>query len=367
MPDAASAWQHALEEYRYRVDLRLFAGRDRFPGWFASNIDGSRDATRDFEQHFREHADRHLQVWYEVVFWKMFSQSGLRDHTTRRVIEKVTRTGKSATDLWSRCDLYTQQPSRASLRSLVEIIWGPHGSNVAIVCVFPAFLAPDRFPMVDRRVAKWSSTCLARHNAADRQGPQLVAPSYPKNGATVLTLSDWPFIESWIQWCRHTAGKLKLRTGFDWRPRDVEMAVFRAWGDRVERRAARVAIDQPLIELPPLENSIAPQRPEPDAQEQTAISDSARQSEAVMKFQLSRHAEWELARRQVPRALLESVLETPEQRLAQPDGKVVYQSRHAFGGGRMYLLRAVVSLERDPPVVVTVYRTSKIEKYWRPE
>jgi hypothetical protein len=33
----------------------------------------------------------------------------------------------------------------------------------------------------------------------------------------------------------------------------------------------------------------------------------------------------------------------------------------------MYLLRAVVATEKEPPVVVTVYRTSKIEKYWRPE
>jgi hypothetical protein len=367
MPDAASAWQHALEEYRYRVDLRLFADRDRFPGWFACNVDGSRDATRQFEQRFREQADRHIEVWYEVVFWKMFSQSGRRDRTARRVIENITSTGKSASDLLCRCDLYMQHPSQASLRSLVEIIWGPKGRAVAVACVFPAFLAPDRFPMVDTRVAKLSSACLARHNAADRRGPQLVAPSYPKNRAMVLTRSDWPFIEFWIQWCRHTAAKLKSRTGFDWRPRDVEMAVFRAWGDRVERRAAHVAEDHPLIELPPLENSIGPQRPEPDAQEQATIGDPLRQSEAVMKFQFSRHAEWELARRQAPRALLESVLETPEQRLPQPDGKVVYQSRVAFEGGRMYLLRAVLSVERNPPVVVTVYRTSKIEKYWRPE
>jgi hypothetical protein len=33
----------------------------------------------------------------------------------------------------------------------------------------------------------------------------------------------------------------------------------------------------------------------------------------------------------------------------------------------MYLLRAVVATRKVPPVVVTVYRTGKIEKYWRPE
>ena len=35
--------------------------------------------------------------------------------------------------------------------------------------------------------------------------------------------------------------------------------------------------------------------------------------------------------------------------------------------GKMYLLRAVVATDKNPPVVVTVYRTSKVEKYWRPE
>jgi adenine-specific DNA-methyltransferase len=35
--------------------------------------------------------------------------------------------------------------------------------------------------------------------------------------------------------------------------------------------------------------------------------------------------------------------------------------------GRMYLLRVVVAGNEQPPVVVTAYRTSKIEKYWSAE
>ena len=33
--------------------------------------------------------------------------------------------------------------------------------------------------------------------------------------------------------------------------------------------------------------------------------------------------------------------------------------------GKVYLLRAMVNETANPPVVVTVYRTSKIEKYRR--
>ena len=32
--------------------------------------------------------------------------------------------------------------------------------------------------------------------------------------------------------------------------------------------------------------------------------------------------------------------------------------------GKMYLLRVVVDEDEHPPVIVTAYRTSKIEKYW---
>jgi len=86
-----------------------------------------------------------------------------------------------------------------------------------------------------------------------------------------------------------------------------------------------------------------------------------------MRFLISRHAEDEMVRRQIPREWLDSVLESPEQRVPQPGGKEILQSRFTSGDGKMYLLRTVVATEKEPPVVVTVYRTSKIEKYWRPE
>ena len=44
----------------------------------------------------------------------------------------------------------------------------------------------------------------------------------------VLMESHWQFIQSWIAWCRFTARELSQRTGFAWRARDVEMAVFTA-------------------------------------------------------------------------------------------------------------------------------------------
>lgn len=84
-----------------------------------------------------------------------------------------------------------------------------------------------------------------------------------------------------------------------------------------------------------------------------------------MEFRLSRHAREEVQRRNIPPGLVDAVLHNPEQTVPGHGGKQVYQSRLDFGGGDVFLLRAIVNDTVDPAVVVTVYRTSKIAKYWR--
>ena len=60
------------------------------------------------------------------------------------------------------------------------------------------------------------------------------------------------------------------------------------------------------------------------------------------------------------------VLAAPEQREAVRPGQDVLQSR-VESERKTYLVRVVVDVDRSPPEVVTAYRTSKIEKYWRTE
>lgn len=82
-----------------------------------------------------------------------------------------------------------------------------------------------------------------------------------------------------------------------------------------------------------------------------------------MPYVLSRHAKAEMARRGIPREVVESVAEFPEQMVPAAGVITCRQSRIAFGG-KMYLVRVMVNDEVFPPVIVTVYRTSRIEKYW---
>ena len=63
--------------------------------------------------------------------------------------------------------------------------------------------------------------------------------------------------------------------------------------------------------------------------------------------------------------LVEAVLEKPQQIVEEYGNKKAYQSKIDFGKGIIYLLRVIVDDTVNPKSVVTAYRTSKMEKYWR--
>jgi Domain of unknown function (DUF4258) len=85
--------------------------------------------------------------------------------------------------------------------------------------------------------------------------------------------------------------------------------------------------------------------------------------EKSVRYRLSTHAEEEVKRRKIPLALLEATLERPGQVVSERGHLKAYQSKCDIDG-KMFLLRVVVDDSADPAVVVTAYRTTRIEKYW---
>ena len=86
----------------------------------------------------------------------------------------------------------------------------------------------------------------------------------------------------------------------------------------------------------------------------------------IKNYRLTTHAKEEMNRRQISMDEVAVVLAEPEQIQCVRQGRDVYQSRIEAGKPlKKYLLRIFVDVDRDPPEVVTVYRTSKIAKYWR--
>jgi hypothetical protein len=83
---------------------------------------------------------------------------------------------------------------------------------------------------------------------------------------------------------------------------------------------------------------------------------------------LSEHAMEGILQRGIPFEAIERFLRIPQLRFTVRLGREVFQSLVQFDdSGRTFVLRAFVDVDRRPPEVVTVYRSSKIDKYWRRE
>jgi hypothetical protein len=108
---------------------------------------------------------------------------------------------------------------------------GGRGSGIAVCATFPAFIAPDQFPMVDRQIAKWvvnNAVSQNRGSHCSQCGVFLHPPRPFDQRKDVLKLSHYPFIESWIAWCGCQARRLTELSRRYCRARHVEMAIFTA-------------------------------------------------------------------------------------------------------------------------------------------
>lgn len=84
------------------------------------------------------------------------------------------------------------------------------------------------------------------------------------------------------------------------------------------------------------------------------------------RITLSEHARAEARRRGISEAVVRDVASAPEQRLAVRPGREVRQSRVADpASGKLHLVRVFIDSGQDGDTIVTVYKTSKLRKYWR--
>ena len=83
-----------------------------------------------------------------------------------------------------------------------------------------------------------------------------------------------------------------------------------------------------------------------------------------MRVRSTAHAERQLVERGLSKDSVLEVLVTPGQVIQQEAGISVFQQRYAEGG-KEYLIRVAARLEGSTWVVLTAYKTSKVQKYWR--
>lgn len=84
-----------------------------------------------------------------------------------------------------------------------------------------------------------------------------------------------------------------------------------------------------------------------------------------MAIEITEHARVQALRRGIPEETMLEVTRDPEQHVPVRRGREVRQSRFPGpSGDKRYLMRVVVDVSNEDVVIVTVYRTSKIDKYW---
>jgi len=219
MPDT---WIKALNAFAYRVNLRDYGKRSRLPGFFEMEISGDRDSTIKFEKHYSETAPNHLAAFYEVVFWKLYSQGGRSQIGTDRVVEFTESNGVTADQLWTAVVNFVKHQSLANLKNIRDLM-GYDTNVLAVPLTLPALAHPQTMRMIDKQVAKWINRNVEVHN---RHRTNRMTPF--RMNYTSLRQNDFQNYLNWIEWCREVADVLRKHTGHVWRARDVEMAVFTA-------------------------------------------------------------------------------------------------------------------------------------------
>ena len=79
-----------------------------------------------------------------------------------------------------------------------------------------------------------------------------------------------------------------------------------------------------------------------------------------MTFYFSKHALEQMKLRGISKKMVEEMLANPNE-IKEENNKKVYQSLVEHG---KYLIRCIVNHRKNPQTIITVYKTSKINKYY---
>lgn len=87
-----------------------------------------------------------------------------------------------------------------------------------------------------------------------------------------------------------------------------------------------------------------------------------------MEIVFTEHARFEMNRRRISEKFVNTIIANPDQRHITRKGRVVLQSKYINSVEQKEMLLRVIGKEiNESFIVITVYKTSKIEKYWKEE
>ena len=214
------AWRNVHGEYAWDVELRHFAKRQRYPGYF-SGVIGLQELA-SFQDSFPQAIDGEgsYVVAGEVCYWKNYGNHLARDKITYDLLERLAE-AKNWGIFRSAVTEVCAEPNFDSFVRLQTATGQARG--FATPLTFVAFYDPTSFPMVDRHIADWWAANRERFGMASlppflqRGDGWIEATSYGK------VRHNWEAYWAWAQFCRDYARRIG-----GWRARDIEMAVWTA-------------------------------------------------------------------------------------------------------------------------------------------
>jgi hypothetical protein len=81
-----------------------------------------------------------------------------------------------------------------------------------------------------------------------------------------------------------------------------------------------------------------------------------------MKYNYSKHSLEQMALRGISQEQDDITIKSCDKCLTESDGQYVYQKVFSFDEVS-YLIRVFINKDKEPPLIKTVYKTSKINKY----
>ncbi len=81
-----------------------------------------------------------------------------------------------------------------------------------------------------------------------------------------------------------------------------------------------------------------------------------------MEFEFSKHALDQMERRYISKELIISIVHQPDSVVDQDKTTRIY-SKLVDTDSKIYLYRVFVNYLKNPAIIITAYKTSKIEKY----
>jgi len=81
-----------------------------------------------------------------------------------------------------------------------------------------------------------------------------------------------------------------------------------------------------------------------------------------MNYKFSLHAIEQLTNRGISKYIVESIFEEPDDILKRDECLIIFQ-KSIIEKNKTYLYRVFVNTCKDPKLIITVYKTSKLKKY----